>query len=241
MADRKDRARQRGDTKGSLRAASTAVTTLLSVTTLLLRPERFPQAPEGIPCNSPQPSPAPLQLEKQQAPRNAQGLGTMEMIVPDSKELKRVLGGSARCQDLLLPHMGGRRKAQCMGEASACPMRKVGPGPSFSGPRLRDAKSVLLFLNGRQSSCQKSAAAVECAGLAVQLIPGKASTQRESKERRRGEKRGEGEGGKRGLKAWARTPGGGRSCSPAPPCPGSQHRSPAQHQPPAPPAPPCWS
>lgn len=29
----------------------------------------------------------PLQLEKQQAPRNAQGLHTMETTVPDSKEL----------------------------------------------------------------------------------------------------------------------------------------------------------
>lgn len=39
-----------------------------------------------------------------------------------------------------------------------------------------------LFLNSKQSSCQKNADAVECAGLAEQLIPGKASTQRESKE-----------------------------------------------------------
>lgn len=67
--------------------------------------------------------------------------------------------------------------------------------PSFCGPQLRDAKSVLLFLNSRRGSCQESAAAVECAGPAVQLIPGKASTQRESKERRGG-KREEGEGGK---------------------------------------------
>lgn len=59
--------------------------------------------------------------------------------------------------------------------------------PAFSGPQLRDAKSVLLFLNSRRGSCQEIAAAVECAGPAVQLIPGKASTQRESKERRKGE------------------------------------------------------
>lgn len=166
----------------------------------------------------------------------------MEMILPDSKELKRVLGDCGGLSTMPGPAAATHRSRERGTMHEACvPCEEGGPGPSFSGPRLRDAKSVLLFLNGRQSSCQKSAAAVECAGLAVQLIPGKASTQRESKERRRGEKWGEGEGGKRGLKAWARTPGEGGSCSPAPPCPGSQHHSPARHQPPAPPAPPCWS
>ena len=105
--------------------------------------------------------------------------------------------------------------------------------PSFSGPQLRDAKSVLLFLNSKRGSCQESAAAVECAGPAVQLIPGKASTQWESKERRRGGKREEGEGGKQSLKAWTSTPGEAGSChravcSPAPPCPGLPAQQPCR-------------
>lgn len=115
-----------------------------------------------------------------------------------------------------VPHLPCREQepqAGCWGREwfrgnSARTARKVGLGlPSYPGPWRRDAKSVLLFLNSRQSSCQKSAAAVECAGLAVQLIPGKASTQWESKERRRGEKREEGEGGKQGLNTQTSPPG----------------------------------
>lgn len=52
---------------------------------------------------------------------------------------------------------------------------------------------------------------MECAGPAVQLIPGKASTQRETKERRTGGNWEEGEGGKQSLKAWTSTPGEAQS------------------------------
>lgn len=58
--------------------------------------------------------------------------------------------------------------------------------PSAVGRQVSPA-----FSYSKRDSCQESAAAVECAGPAVQLIPGKASTQRESKERRRGGKREE--------------------------------------------------
>lgn len=78
--------------------------------------------------------------------------------------------------------------------------------PSAEGHQVSPA-----FSNSKRGSCQESAAAVECAGPAVQLIPGKASTQRESKERRRGGNWEEGEGGKQSLKAWTSTPGEAQS------------------------------
>lgn len=124
-------------------------------------------------------------------------------------------------------------------------MRKVGLGlPSFPGPWRGDAKSVLLFLNSRQSSCQKSAAAVECAGLAVQLIPGKASTQWESKERRRGGKREEGEGGKRALNTQTSPPGRLGAAPWQPACQHSPATGPTRQPCPAPASAPrapfCW-